>query len=81
MEYKKPITFRPTDEDAKALELLAEKNPIMRANTVDLIRMALQDYVFHHGLDAGHSKSARIERLEKKMDLVLAHLGIVVEAV
>lgn len=77
MDYKKPITFRPTDEDAGALSLLAEKNPIMKANTVDLIRVALQDYVFNHGPDAKRSKSARLGNLEGDMAEIKADMASV----
>jgi len=77
MEYKKVITFRPTDEDAEVLELIAAKNPVMKSSTVDLIRIALQDYMFNHGDGAEHSKSARLTRLEKKVDAIMGHLGII----
>lgn len=76
MDYKKPITFRPTDEDALALSLLAEKNPIMKANTVDLIRVALQDYVFNHGSDAKRSKSARLDTHEILLVRICERLGV-----
>ena len=76
-DYRKPISFRPTDEDAEALELLASKNPVLKSTTVDLLRIALQDYVFNHGPDAKRSKSARLERLEDKVDAIMEHLGMV----
>jgi hypothetical protein len=69
-DYTKPIMFRPTDKDRQVLELLAEKNPILSATAADLLRIALQDYMFNHGPDSGRSKNARLERLEGRFDQV-----------
>lgn len=68
--YTKPIMFRPTDRDQEVLKLLAAKNPVLSATTADLLRIALQDYMFNHGPDSGRSKNARLDRLEGRFDQV-----------
>lgn len=67
VDYTKPIMFRPTEEDQAVLHLLAEKNPVLRATTADLIRVALQDYIFNHGPQSGRSKNVRMERIEREL--------------
>lgn len=76
MDYSKPIYFRPSTKDVEVLELIAKNHPLAEESPTDLIRKALETYWFEHGPDAKMSKSARIDRLERKMDLVLEHLGI-----
>lgn len=66
-DYTKPIMFRPTAEDSQVLELLADKNPVMKASTVDLIRIALQDYMFNHGPEHSRGKTARLDRMEREL--------------
>lgn len=87
VDYTKPIMFRPTDEDSRVMELLAEKNPVLKASTVDLLRIALQDYMFNHGPDHGRGKTARMERMERELAehsallrAICDKLNIVVEA-
>ena len=75
-DFKKPISFRPTSEDAEVLELIAEKNPVLKSSTVDLIRIALQDYMFNHGPESKRSKSARLDRHEALLLLICEKLGI-----
>lgn len=82
MDYSKPIFFRPSDKDVEVLELIARNHPLSEESPTELVRKALEVYWFEHAPGSGRSKSTRIERLEKKMDLVLAHLGIeLVEAI
>ncbi|MGE0278168.1 MAG: hypothetical protein AB7R40_22460 [Nitrospiraceae bacterium] len=77
IDYTKPIMFRPSTEDTKVLELLAQKNPVFSATSADLLRVALQDYMFNHGPDQGHSKNTRLERMENE----LAEHRILLEAI
>lgn len=65
IDYTKPIMFRPNDKDRQVLELLAEKNPVFSATAADLLRVALQDYLFNHG--PGRSKNSRMERIEREL--------------
>lgn len=67
IDYAKPIMFRPTDEDALVLQLLADRNPVLKATTADLIRVALQDYWNNHGPQSGRSENARMERIEREL--------------
>lgn len=67
VDYTKPIMFRPNDKDRQVLELLAEKNPVFAATAADLLRVALQDYLFNHGPQSGRSKNARMERIEREL--------------
>jgi hypothetical protein len=45
---KRPITFRPTDEDLRVLETIRKDHPVMGAKPQDLIRIALQEYMRSH---------------------------------
>lgn len=72
----KPIYFRPSEKDLEVLSLIAKQHPVFSDSSTELLRIALQAYWYEHAPDAGRSKSQRIERLEKKMDLVLTHLGL-----
>jgi hypothetical protein len=76
MDYSNPIYFRPSAIDVEVMKLLAQKHPLSRESPTDLLRRALEAYWFEHEPGNGRSKSARIDRLEKKVDLVLAHLGL-----
>lgn len=76
MDYSKPIYFRPSDKDVEVLELIARNHPLSEERPTELVRKALEVYWFEHAPGSGRSKLTRIERLEKKMDLVLAHLGL-----
>lgn len=76
MEYSKPVYFRPSEMDAKILELIAGQRPAFAGSATDLLRIALENYWFEHEPNSKRSKGARIDRLEKKMDLVLSRLGI-----
>lgn len=67
VDYTKPIMFRPSEADTEVMKLLAEKNPVLKASTVDLIRIALQDYMFNHGPDHNRGKTARLERMEREL--------------
>lgn len=77
MDYSKPIFFRPSAKDVEVLDLIAKNHPLSEESPTELVRKALEVYWLEHGPDGRNSKSARIARLEKKMDLVLSHLGIV----
>jgi hypothetical protein len=70
------INFRPTDEDQKVMDLISRQHPVTANTDAAIIRKALEVYWFEHAPGSGRSKSMRIDRLEKKMDLVLTHLGI-----
>lgn len=70
IDYIKPIMFRPTQQDREVLELLAEKNPVLSATTPDLIRVALQDYLFNHGPQSGRSKNARLDKVDERLDRI-----------
>ena len=70
------LNFRPTPEDEKVMALIRKQHPLTAHTDAAVLRKALEDYWFNHGPDGHRSKGARIDRLEKKMDLVLAHLGI-----
>lgn len=43
-DYGKPVTFRPTKENERALNSIALANPQFASSPVDLIRIALQHY-------------------------------------
>lgn len=70
------INFRPNDEDVKVMDLIRRQHPVTANTDAAILRKALEDYWFEHGPDGKRSKGARIERLERKMDLVLARLGL-----
>jgi hypothetical protein len=76
VDYSNPIYFRPSAADTEVLELLAKKHPLSRGSPTDLLRRALESYWFEHAPGIGRSKSERIDQIEKKVDLILAHLGI-----
>lgn len=73
-EYTRSMMFRPSDKDAEALQLIAKKNPVLAENASALIRIALQDYVFHHGDQNG--KGARIEAIEKRMAIIEQEVAV-----
>ena len=66
-QYTRSMMFRPSDKDAEALQLIARKNPVLAENASDLIRIALQDYVFSHG---ENGKGARIDAIETRMAII-----------
>lgn len=72
----KPIYFRPSEKDAEVLDLIARQHPVFADSPTELLRMALQAYWYEHAPSIGRSKSVRIGRLEKKVDLILTHLGL-----
>jgi hypothetical protein len=76
MDYSKPIFFRPSTKDVEVLDLIAKNHPLSEESPTELMRKALEAYWFEHAPGIGRSKGARIDRLEKKVDLVLAHLGL-----
>lgn len=76
MDYSNPIYFRPSAADTEVIELLAKKHPLSRESPTELLRRALEAYWFEHAPGIGRSKSERIDQIEKKVDLILVHLGI-----
>ena len=43
-DLTKPILFRPTPENVRVLEILAQRNAQVACTTSDLLRLALQFY-------------------------------------
>lgn len=76
IDYTKPITFRPSDRDREVLELLAEHNPVLAANSADLLRMALQAYLRSDDRFAQMEKTLAIHH--SRIDEIAARLAIMV---
>lgn len=68
IDYSKPITFRPSERDRQVLELLADHNPVLCANSADLLRVALQEYVLN---------ADRFTRMEQALAELTARLNLV----
>lgn len=68
IDYKKPITFRPSERDREVLELLAAHNPVLSANSADLLRMALQSYLLN---------ADRLTLVEKALADLTARLNLI----
>jgi len=76
IDYTKPITFRPSERDREILELLARHNPVLAANSADLLRMALQAYL--HSDDRLTQMEQTLADHHRRIDELTARLAIMV---
>lgn len=77
IEPGKTISFRPSEYDARILDLIQEKNPHID-NVVALIREAFRRWEIE-SLDE-NSKSKRLARMEERLERVEKMLNDVLEA-
>lgn len=64
---RNPVTFRPTSQDNRALDLIARDFPEDAGSTVRLIRRALAGYV------KVVSVEERIEAMERRVSALESH--------
>lgn len=77
VEPGKTISFRPSEYDARILDLIQEKNPHID-NVIGLLREAFRRWEIE-SLDE-NSKSKRLARMEQRLERVEATLDKVLEA-